>query len=354
MADRRSVGAAATAVAESDAANGPRSGTVTKAQTASVLPSPPATPEKGTNDKAAHPVRTAVSRKLFGPSELPTKDSKLADIRSFVKENGLDVKVYVGGKQRRTKADIVADIYAILELELAQLVVRTEVDPDTGLDVETIEHEYDGIEALVVAYVEYSDRAADKVQEAWIDTETVQDVLGYTSNYNPFKYQMKNRPEMLKGRYIRGRLCLNRREFLFCLNKMRNAAAAHALLETLTYYFDGTGLTFLSYNEEDHWISRIKKATHRFSSETQFSVGTYRIDLYFPSERLAVECDEHNHAAYRSDAEAKREAFLESTLNCRFYRFNPHCSNVNHKLEYHIGEILHLLYNQDAVQDERC
>ena len=55
----------------------------------------------------------------------------------------------------------------------------------------------------------------------------------------------------------------------------------------------------------------------------QFHIGKYRIDLYFPEYRLAVECDEFGHADRDIDYEVKRQRFIEDQLQCQFIRYNP-------------------------------
>lgn len=57
--------------------------------------------------------------------------------------------------------------------------------------------------------------------------------------------------------------------------------------------------------------------------EFQKVVGKYRIDVYFPNYRLAVEIDEHDHDDRDVLYEEKRQAFLEKKLNCEFIRVNP-------------------------------
>ena len=56
----------------------------------------------------------------------------------------------------------------------------------------------------------------------------------------------------------------------------------------------------------------------------QFSVGSYRIDLHFPNQKLAVECDEHGHNHYDATKEAARQQFIQTQLGCRFHRFDPY------------------------------
>jgi len=61
----------------------------------------------------------------------------------------------------------------------------------------------------------------------------------------------------------------------------------------------------------------------------QFSCGLYRIDLYFPAQKVAVECDEGGHAHYSFEAEYERQRFLEQQLCCHFVRYNPHAAEFS-------------------------
>lgn len=56
----------------------------------------------------------------------------------------------------------------------------------------------------------------------------------------------------------------------------------------------------------------------------QYCVGPYRIDLYFPDQRLAVECDEEGaHGPGIVSQDHERQRFLETMLACTFVRFRP-------------------------------
>jgi hypothetical protein len=61
----------------------------------------------------------------------------------------------------------------------------------------------------------------------------------------------------------------------------------------------------------------------------QFSCGLYRIDLYFPAQKVAVECDEGGHAHYSFEVEYERQRFLEQQLCCHFVRYNPHAAEFS-------------------------
>lgn len=51
--------------------------------------------------------------------------------------------------------------------------------------------------------------------------------------------------------------------------------------------------------------------------------GPYRIDLYYPAYKIAVECDEFGHASRDKAIERERQDTITKTLGCVFFRFNP-------------------------------
>lgn len=55
----------------------------------------------------------------------------------------------------------------------------------------------------------------------------------------------------------------------------------------------------------------------------QCFLGKYRVDLYFPDQRLVVECDEHDHEDRDQEYEKLRETELTEELGCKFVRYNP-------------------------------
>lgn len=57
--------------------------------------------------------------------------------------------------------------------------------------------------------------------------------------------------------------------------------------------------------------------------ERQHTVGKYKIDLYIPSYKIAVECDEDGHIFYGKNKEIQRQKYIEDKLGCMFLRFNP-------------------------------
>jgi very-short-patch-repair endonuclease len=79
--------------------------------------------------------------------------------------------------------------------------------------------------------------------------------------------------------------------------------------------------------KEQEFIGAIRKAFSHIPMEPQFRIGDYRIDLYFPSLKIAVECDEHGHSDRDVSKEIARQEYIENQLNCRFLRFNPDAKN---------------------------
>ena len=68
-------------------------------------------------------------------------------------------------------------------------------------------------------------------------------------------------------------------------------------------------------------VSQIMTAFRGEQMHTQFSVGAFFIDLYFPRIKLAVECDEHQHTV---EKDAARQQYIETRLGCTFLRYTPH------------------------------
>ena len=86
----------------------------------------------------------------------------------------------------------------------------------------------------------------------------------------------------------------------------------------------------------------IKEACKHMKSVEQFHVSGYRIDLYFPEHRIAVECDEHGHSHYDLNNEIERQEHISKTLECEFVRFNPHKKNFN------IGTVIHKILSKSG------
>ena len=78
--------------------------------------------------------------------------------------------------------------------------------------------------------------------------------------------------------------------------------------------------------------------------ETQYSVLSYKVDLYFHDYNLAIEIDEKEHNHRNQDYEKQREELIKKELNCVFIRINPDeenfkISKVNNRISRHIKRL---------------
>lgn len=85
----------------------------------------------------------------------------------------------------------------------------------------------------------------------------------------------------------------------------------------------------MKLTKEQETIGIIIEAFKHLNPIREFSVNGYRIDLYFPCQRLAIECDENGHTHYDQVKENSRQSTIELALGCRFIRYNPDCPGFN-------------------------
>ena len=67
--------------------------------------------------------------------------------------------------------------------------------------------------------------------------------------------------------------------------------------------------------------------------------GYYRIDLYIPSLKIAIEFDESQHKYYSYEAQEGRQKEIEDKLGCTFIRVNDG-NSIHYNVGYCIREIL--------------
>ena len=89
---------------------------------------------------------------------------------------------------------------------------------------------------------------------------------------------------------------------------------------------------------EQSLIGAIKDAFEGENMQTQYYVLGYKIDLYFPDYKIAIEDDEFNHIDRDPEYEAKRQIEIEEELDCTFIRFNA-TDAPNFKINEAINEI---------------
>ena len=67
----------------------------------------------------------------------------------------------------------------------------------------------------------------------------------------------------------------------------------------------------------------------RVASEYQKTVGRYRVDLYLPDHRMALEIDEFGHRHRDQAYEQCREDYIRRALGCDFLRVDPDALDFN-------------------------
>lgn len=98
--------------------------------------------------------------------------------------------------------------------------------------------------------------------------------------------------------------------------------------------------------KESSTIGAIQQATFKFESQTCFLIKGQKdrkLDLFYPKQKLGIECDENNHSNYCELDEAKRNKLIEEN-GIEIYRFNPDSPSFN--IFIVIGEIFERLYKK--------
>ena len=63
--------------------------------------------------------------------------------------------------------------------------------------------------------------------------------------------------------------------------------------------------------------------------QTQYTVLSFRIDLYFHKYKLAIKVDELGHNDRNKNHETQRQKALETELDCIFIRIDPNEKDFN-------------------------
>ena len=74
----------------------------------------------------------------------------------------------------------------------------------------------------------------------------------------------------------------------------------------------------LILKKEQSAIESIRDTLKGEDIQIQYTVLSYRIELYFYEDKLAIEIDELGHNDRNTDSESKREREIKQELNCVF------------------------------------
>lgn len=127
-------------------------------------------------------------------------------------------------------------------------------------------------------------------------------------------------------------LLLSEKALKYVLQRSRKAAAKDLAREL------GLELDIMQSPIETETIRVIEAAFSHLNPVDQFFVDGYRIDLYFPTQRVAVECDEtHHNKTVNREADEERRLKITNILGCSWVRYAPHEPGFN------IGKVINQL-----------
>ena len=168
----------------------------------------------------------------------------------------------------------------------------------------------------------------DNLNRLWLNKKHIEEQLGlknissitnkYNKEYKKCRYKIIDEPnKQPHRRFLRNELTLkiimNCRTDESCTFKRNLGFRLHDVINT----------------KEQTVINSIKDAFEGEDMQTQYSVLSYRIDLYFHKYKLAIEVDELGHNDRNIDYEIQRQQALERELNCVFIRINPDAVDFN-------------------------
>jgi very-short-patch-repair endonuclease len=145
--------------------------------------------------------------------------------------------------------------------------------------------------------------------------------------------------------YNQGKAVYISKEGLISLLVKSRTANAPLVAETLSTVFGLDIKTVLNPSKEQNTLGPLLQAFGHLKPIRQFPIGKYRIDLYFPKEKIAVECDEKGHTDRDPIYEQQREEFIKDQLNCKFFRYNPDCKKFN--IYKTIQKLMVVLYDKN-------
>ena len=80
--------------------------------------------------------------------------------------------------------------------------------------------------------------------------------------------------------------------------------------------------------------------------EFQKTVGPYRVDIYLPQQKIAVEIDEFGHKGRDASYEKAREVFIRGELKCEVLRVNSDDTGFN--LATFVADVTRMLFQRDT------
>lgn len=164
----------------------------------------------------------------------------------------------------------------------------------------------------------------------WFVGNDVSKSLGYSNYRNAVANHVAEKDKFSHTMELHGQrrkiTCINKDGVLSLILKSKLPRAID--------YAKSLDMPILRSNKEQETMHTLIASFKNYDPKTQYNVGRYRVDLYLPSIRIAIECDELGHKGYCDVEEGIRQSYIEKELGCTFVRFNPDTKDFN------IGDVI--------------
>ena len=129
-----------------------------------------------------------------------------------------------------------------------------------------------------------------------------------------------NKPELYEKEKL---VLINKKRYISCIDlqemlQKSNTAIAKELYTRLGF----NRPRYVKSNFDE--IENIKASFIDFCPILNYEVDPYRIQLYFPSLQIAVECEKSKDEYFNKEYEKERREYISSKLECIILSFNPH------------------------------
>lgn len=172
--------------------------------------------------------------------------------------------------------------------------------------------------------------------EKWYCGKYIADKLGYKKSRNAINKHIDDNDKLNHETLIKNKEINDQKKFpantIFINSRGVKTLVIKSRLPNAINIAKELGLDVsdikITYHEQKT-LNCIMEAFKNEKMERQYSVGKYRIDLYFPDYKIAVECDENDHQNYNKDNDKERTQYINDKLHCSWVRYNPDDKNFN-------------------------
>ena len=184
---------------------------------------------------------------------------------------------------------------------------------------------------------------------AWFKGKEVATILGYANTKNAINKHVHKDDKKTLGELDaphHGSLTYNHRNLIYINNRGLKSLVLKSEKPIAAELAKQMGIAVETkyLRKELEIVSFIEEFLTRLTIPFEFqkTVGWYRVDLYLPHRRLAIEIDEFGHRQRDPDLERQREQYIKRALQCRFLRVNP--DEENFKLAHCLAELTRCIF----------